>query len=264
MAKKPRNKTRLTHEDVASFPLPGGTSRLFELPGYRECPICGAQTRHWFRQACGDPWCSVSAALEPRFADPTRVRSNQPKYNDPKLRKRLVRDIHKAVKASRQKFMKRRKNPIIPWSGSIAAAELIYTEFDFDEAAWYIDNEWIGKDLRGTEDPRKSSFWSRTSRMVCAFRSIGGYPAVKIRRSPHLSVHRSIVKDLLGTREYSEAFDVFLAWRCGCRENTEVVYKRIEDVPTTDGYHEACPRCGQAPLEILPPKRRLKQISLIK
>jgi len=241
----------------------GGGSVIFERPKKRACVVCGEKTQHPYHQACGDTWCSVSAALEPRYTDPKRARNDQPKFNDPRLKENLkgVARAHRDRRVLEDKA--RRLAPLIPWENSLEKAELALVAFDFDETSWFVDNEWIGKDRRGEADPRQSSAWSRTSRLSCAFRAIGGRPAVRIRKRKNRSSEASLIKELMGgSGTYAQAYDVFFAWRCGCQHNLEVVYEYISDIPNEVGYHDACPVCGQAPLEVLPPRRDLKQQNL--
>lgn len=263
MPKNTKKRSRFSLEDVAPYPMPGGVYNFFELPQQRACCACGGKVPDDRYQSCGDPWCSAAVALEPRFRDYRRTVKDQPKHNDPKMKLRLHRDANAAAARRHRETRAYKLSPLVPWSQSITNVEAAYAAFDYTKASWCVNNTWIGQDLRGTADTRQSSLWSKTSRVACAFKAIGGRPAFTLRKRPKYSARQTIIKDLMGGRDSSGAFDVFFAWRCGCRKNHEVIYKTLADLPSGIGYHDACPHCGQAPLEVLTPPQKPKQLELI-
>lgn len=262
-AKKPENRTRLLEEDLALYPLEGGRYILIELPQtLKVCVVCGAKTRLATMQSCSDTWCKVAVALEPRIRDPRRINKSSD-WTSEEFRKRWVSKYPKRIIEHTQASQEAQRRPLTPWGRSVLEASESLVTLDFDEASWFVDNEWLGRDRRGEGDKRHSVIWSRTSKVACAFKAIGGWPAITLRRAPGLSIRATIVRDMMGGEDSSYAYDVFFAWRCGCQVDSEVVYKTLDDLPSEAGYHGACPRCGQAPLEILAAPRGHYQTSLL-
>lgn len=60
-----------------------------------------------------------------------------------------------------------------------------------------------------------------------------------------------VLRDELLGGDREGTWDVFLAWRCGCRHDTRVVYRSVGDVPGKKGYHGVCPVCSRAAVRVV-------------
>jgi len=194
----------------------------------RRCVACGEPVKHHTSQTCGDPFCLAVLHCNPdlrvqrRGAD--RRRKWEPRGHPERRRPPILRLLPEELEV-----------------GARIAVELrVEQEFEVDSMG----------DPRGRGRPEsQADVWGYLSRKVVCLRVIGqegGKAALVVRRK-----RREHVAALVRQRLAVQVFDVFMAWRCGCPHGHEKIYERPEDLPQEDGYWEACPVCGAAPIEVI-------------
>jgi hypothetical protein len=140
---------------------------------------------------------------------------------------------------------------------------VLYAYIHFDKAMWYIDNQWLGSDERGALDTfgQEQSIWSPNSRIKVAMKVIGGSPAITLECPLTMRPSEILANELAESRRFISSFDYLLAWRCGCPDAREVRYKTLDDIPRKYGYHDYCERCRCAPIEIVLPRPKKKEVA---
>jgi len=105
--------------------------------------------------------------------------------------------------------------------------------------------------------PQGDNPWHPQCGLSIALRAEGvaGLPTLRVSVKPGKSrgpAQNALLEAFFGVNiaVHSE-YDIILAWRCGCENTWEVLYRSVEDFPTTPGYHDACPVCGASPLEVV-------------
>lgn len=209
-------------------------------PGERThipCVACGDEIRFYTNQTCGKPECRAELILHPeiRRTKPPTARNKRPwkkSYRPPDL----------------STIMSTLEIPV----GEDAIEPLVLGALELSRRAnWGTD--YRIEDERGANvKVAQNSVWgwlSRVSVMLKIQAEHSGEPSLIVRKKKTCSVKVTVRKSLGLTMP--DLCDVFMAWRCPCPEDHKVYYKSINDLPSQVGYHDACPRCGAAPLEVI-------------
>lgn len=213
------------------------------------CVVCGEPClKHWtckttgrvrharsvHAQTCGEPECRAMIVLHPELIDQSRIvprkHGHITKYRT--IEQVLSRDNVEFVAAVVDGLM-------------VDEAELEQKRTPDAELAQ--DRRWSAWSDELRDDP-----WSKVTRVSCMLRLIGTVGKASIivhRKKPKEPVWRILQRSwkLRSTR----TCDLFMAWRCPCEHDHRVQYERIQDFPSKLGYHDPCPLCGAAPLEVL-------------
>lgn len=122
-------------------------------------------------------------------------------------------------------------------------------------AIWGSDDWGTTRDERGADRPdAQAEIWSWLSRRSCLLKAVGseeGQASLVVRQEYRETVQAAVVRSLGLAPNAEHWCDVFYAWRCPCNHDHRVEYETINDLPAEVGYHDACPRCGAAPLEVI-------------
>lgn len=107
--------------------------------------------------------------------------------------------------------------------------------------------------LEGIDCPEShDELWSHLGRKTVLIRveaqDLGVASLVITRRSGQTTAD-ALRYGIMAGSGYEDLCDIFYAWKCPCN-NYHVTYPTIEDLPDEVGYHDSCPRCGAAPLEV--------------
>ena len=101
-------------------------------------------------------------------------------------------------------------------------------------------------------DPNKNP-WHPKCRLSFALRNTGrtGRPSLTLKPRRSQTARDALLEVFFGPNvRVLEEYDLFWVWRCTCRNNWQVIYHTIDEVTLTRGYHDACPGCGAAPIEV--------------
>jgi len=99
--------------------------------------------------------------------------------------------------------------------------------------------------------------WSPWCKLTTGIRLFSGKVAPTVRAAitiavePGESQREVLTNALFGDHTFLPYYDVLVIWSCRCTAGTKVVWRRVEDIPNTLGYHGACPACGQAVLHVV-------------
>lgn len=223
--------------------------RLFRGDLYRELPSRRAQCivcydaftdlNNTGLQTCGDPMCRAVLDLFPEWIHPDKIRRESGKNRKGCAAKRSATKRMSTF----DKFSLLRKHSRF--------IDSRFVEYDFDTAAWFVDNDWIGADIRGSNvrDTIKASPWNPRSKLLILHKAIGGRPALRLT-VPTNAKPITAVREAFDLGEFGDAVDYCMVWKCGCPLAHEIRWKSLDEVPTGFGYHDACGGCGCAPLEI--------------
>lgn len=212
---------------------------LLEVPeSMNACMVCGDKTRSCYQHACGDYWCRGVLTATPWHLHPDKNRK--------------ARSTKRAKEDKSFAHAARLKNNPLPLKGfDLTEAVEHYAVFWRDSSTWFVDNENIGSDDRGVllEQEQARNPWNPKNSLAVFLKIIGGNPAIKVFCRYGLSAHASLLR-ALKTDLIPDGYDYFFVWKCGCAYAHEVRYKKIDGIPQSLGYHDACPVCGCAPIEI--------------
>lgn len=203
------------------------------------CVVCRAPIlRVWYQngikrvcrspraQTCGSPECRAAIIIHNELCDSSRTLPREKHGN--------IRDLLSGVDVE---FLAHHADGLL----------FVADDIVFDP----VEDELLVYDERMADAPHVANYpWAKKSRISVMLRIVGeeAEASIRVRRVGHRSV-RKVIKDAWGlSHEY--LCDIFLAWRCPCPHDHQVMYKKLTDLPTRLGYHDACPRCGSAPLEV--------------
>jgi len=208
------------------------------------CSICGdpivTKWRDKRRQTCGSPECRVAILLEPHLGDRTRPYAGGARGKWKKSTKRgsVVRDLAKWGIGLSEEI-------------STNLADAADQVFKRTKTAKAVGTK---KDERGADHPEAQAqiwgFLARRSALIKVVSKDDGEPGLLILKTKSESVPHAIRRLLSITPVSENLCDVFMAWSCPCPQDSRVIYETIDDLPKTVGYHDPCPRCGAAPLEV--------------
>jgi hypothetical protein len=207
---------------------------------------------------CGNPLCQLDLEMEPLLGPPEDYRRLGIPHrfyygNTDSQRARIAWTNH----ASRHRnSMLYRMPRVTAGQADVTEVVLELIKLRFDEAAWYVDNQWLGQDRRASGDTykRDEAVWHPFSRVTSALKAIGGHPALTVScELPDETPAFVFLKELAhGDRTILDALGYVMIWRCGCSGAHEVRYRTLEDLPTTYGYHDSCILCNASPIEVAP------------
>lgn len=242
-------------EDSAYIELNHGELYV-ELPRYAaQCPMCGNRIVAKGGFTCGDPYCGAGILYYPY------LRNFQAQAVARRERKKKNGELPACVFGRRRSTDKSRVEKERKLAESVTSFEVYahrlvrfkseYAWLHTDESLWWVDNEFVGEDRRGIfkDSRRKNSPWAKGSEAAVLYRAVGGRPALTIAYIPGLSIAECF-ESHFKISGFTHAFDYLLAWKCTCENHHEVQYKTVADLPNDIGYHEPCPWCGEAPIEI--------------
>jgi hypothetical protein len=218
--------------------MPGGRKKgsKNKNPKYAKyvCWVCGETLHDRKRATCGMALCRATALVYPQ-------------------RESINHDNYAAIKYSGQKREVPRKVRFSP--GDAQAAVRIVDASILQPADWSIHGYVLTEDRRGIAlEGGRDTIWGFLSRKNVYLKSRGrpSKPSMVIQRLAGVSVASHVKRRLMGDEDKGtdKLIDIFYAWRCPCQNRHEVIYEQIEDLPNTDGYHDACGNCGAAPLEV--------------
>ena len=211
---------------------------------WKNCVVCGGllATQRYQNQTCRSPECRAAILLHPILKEPGRTGTPWG-WNKPKTAPR-----------ERLELLMRRFGFEVPDSGHEA---LRLGALELRETSDWNARDWgMMEDDRGAANPEsQEAVWGWLSRVTVFLRSIGqegGQASLVVRlrngETSHMAVERSLSQT---ARVLARGCDYFLAWRCPCEHDHRVEYTSIEALPKGLGYHDACPLCGAAPLEVI-------------
>ncbi|MHC4643911.1 MAG: hypothetical protein ACYTBJ_00315 [Planctomycetota bacterium] len=211
------------------------------------CVVCSAPIYDWgvgtrANQTCTSPECRAEILLHPYLADPARQSGQYPKG---KWKHRPDRTSVTTLLAEHSIGLSETQIENL----IIGALELKAS------TEWGSDDWGTLKDERGIDVPdAQANIWSWLSRKSVMLKAVGhkeGQASLVIRKKPRQKMPAVIQKSLGIRMRHTELCDVFYAWRCPCPQDHQIQYETIDDVPSSFGYHDPCPRCGAAPLEVI-------------
>lgn len=216
------------------------------------CVVCGDPC-FWGSQCCSDPDCQAIARL-----NPVLYRESKRKHEDPTRSVSTISRLNLARKRVVGSALDTIRNRVIRMlRADMEAGEVVARDCTIrlsSEESRILANP--SDDVRGIDAPEavKRNPWSWGSKVIVGLelrddpREIGA--ALVVTRPKGVKVSDFIRKRLMGNSGFERAYDLFAIWRCSCPERKQAIYETIHDLPEEDGYHDYCPRCRYAPIEV--------------
>lgn len=223
----------------------GGPKRDMSRPS---CVVCGGRVivsrrssgEVMFGQTCCIE-CSAFVVAHPELTD--RSRTDHVLDRSPRGRRTTV--THRKVIDAKLEFFDG-----VEW----ATQRLLNSVKHVSVEEWFKripSLDVLLDDVEDTDNP-----WARSSRLVVALyleaaplEELPG-PSLLFEVPKGKRVRKWIVDELFGG-EPTPHWDLLLAWRCRCIGDHRVIYRGLDDFPFSPGYHDPCPRCGCAPVEVI-------------
>ena len=212
---------------------------------WNHCVGCGKLLqRRYQSQTCRSPECRALLLLHPQIREEGRT-------GTPLGRGRWKPRPHRETIS----FLARR------WNVPLTEEQVR----DFGEITLSNSSVWEGEDWGMMDDDRgdalpaaQGAVWGWLSRRKVFLKSVGqkeGEAALIVRIHRRGMTH-SILKRALGPAlTLAKGCELFYAWRCPCDFDHRVEFETIETLPSEEGYHNPCPKCGAAPLEVIYERR---------
>lgn len=196
--------------------------------------------RHYQSQTCGSPECRAMIILHPQVKEPGRTGTPWGKGKwKPRPNRETLEQVAEEIglRAIDHELLR------------VGALELAQSS-QFEVTDW-----GMARDERGADRPEAlGSIWSWLSRRKVYLKSIGsqgGEASLTLRVGPEETVQEAFARSAPGLAPGLKSCEVLYAWRCPCDLDHRVEYDTLEDLPSEEGYHNSCPRCGAAPLEVI-------------
>lgn len=199
------------------------------------CLVCGVP-RGKGRGCCGDPICSAFLTLHPEVREEAEVAA---------AHTGATGEARAKVRAAKRSKQHQR-------STAIKTAIVDHGGVLEQHAVEKARPENPREDHRRGAD-KYDSPWAWISPKLCVFHKTADKEdeiGLRLVVPEGFSVAEYLEKTLGGSTFLGE-FDYILAWRCGCRQQTKVLYHTVREFPDTAGRHGVCPLCNAAAVNIV-------------
>jgi len=216
----------------------------------RACVVCGDTHPNRMKsrvQVCDKPMCKALLFNHPGLIDPERTNSyTNPPPTTKGNRKPSHEDLHACINDIKRSDVVLNKH--------VSAINQLANDLHIDPSTLQVDGAYtLTNDERGSGGCQ-DDVWSYLSRKSSLIKIKAKHPSesgLTIHRPKRKTVTEVVRKTLLNSSGNETLCDVFYAWQCGCAYQHTLEYTRLEDLPQMAGWHDACPRCGASPLEVI-------------